>query len=234
MTDALPAGVSYLSDDSAGVYDSVAGVWTIGSLANGATATLNISAIVDNGAGLLPQPITNTTTVASGDQIDADNAGDDLTADIIVNLIDPNLIQLNKTVGRDRANVGEIVAYSVEIRNTTANPIAAVHISDSPARGFKYVAGSAQLNGVPIADPVASFPIEFDTGVLPGFVDSDGNGSADPGEPGYAILSYRLAAGAGVAPGIWTNTAIATATCDVCFVSNIATADIEIVQDTFV
>ena len=232
LTDVLPAGVSYLSDDSAGVYDSVAGVWTIGSLANGATATLNISATVDTGAGLLPQPITNTTTVASGDQIDADNAGDDLTADIIVNLIDPNLIQLNKTVGRDRANVGEIVAYSVEIRNTTANPIAAVHISDSPARGFKYVAGSAQLNGVPIADPVGGFPIEFDTGVLPGFVDSDGNGSADPGEPGYAILSYRLAAGAGVAPGIWTNTAIATATCDVCFVSNIATADIEIVQDT--
>ncbi|MBT8110118.1 MAG: right-handed parallel beta-helix repeat-containing protein [Gammaproteobacteria bacterium] len=232
LADVLPAGVSYLSDDSAGAYDPVAGAWTIGSIANGATAALNISAIVDNGAGLLPQPITNTTTAASGDQTDADNTGDDLAADIVVDLIDPNLIQLNKTVGRDRANVGEIVAYSVEIRNTTGNAIAAVQISDSPARGFKYVPGSAQLNGISIADPAGGLPIEFDTGVLPGFVDSDGSGSADPGEPGYAILSYRMVAGAGVAPGIWTNTAIATATCDVCFVSNIATADIEIVQDT--
>ena len=232
LTDALPAGVTYVSDDSAGAYDSVTGVWTIGSLANGAIATLNITATVDAGAGLLPQPITNATTAATGDQVDSDSTGDGLVADIIVNLIDPNLIQLNKTVGRNRANAGEIVAYSIEVRNTTANPIANVRISDSPARGFKYVPGTAQLDGVTIADPAGGFPLEFDIGNLPAFVDGDANGVADPGEPGYAVLSYRMVAGSGIAPGIWTNTAIATATCNTCFVSNIASADIEIIEDT--
>jgi uncharacterized repeat protein (TIGR01451 family) len=232
LTDSLPPGVTYVSDDGAGAYDSTTGVWSIGNLTIGAAATLNISASVDIGAGLLSQPITNTTTAAIGDQADTDVTGDDLVADIIVNLIDPNLIQLTKTVGRDRANAGEIVAYSIEIRNVTASPIGVVSVSDSPARGFKYVPGTTQLNGVSIPDPTIGLPLEFNIGTLPAFVDGNGNGVADPGEPGYAVLSYRLVAGSGVAPGIWANTAIATANCDTCFVSNRASADIEIIEDT--
>ena len=40
--DALPAGVTYVSDDGAGSY--AGGTWTVGSLAFGATATLHITA----------------------------------------------------------------------------------------------------------------------------------------------------------------------------------------------
>ena len=232
LTDSLPFGVSYVSDDGAGTYDGVTGVWAVGDLANGANATLNISASVDSGAGLLPQPITNMTTAAAGDQMDPDTTTDDLVADINVTLLDPNLIQLTKTVGRNRANAGEIVTYSIEIRNTTANPIAAVRLSDTPARGFKYVTGTAQLDGLSIPDPNIGLPIEFDIGAVPGHVDSNGNGAVDPGEPGYLVISYRMVAGSGVAPGFWTNTAIATVACDTCYVSNAASADIEIVEDT--
>ncbi|MBT8102484.1 MAG: DUF11 domain-containing protein, partial [Gammaproteobacteria bacterium] len=232
LTDLLPAGVSYVSDDAAGAYDSASGAWTIGDLANGGVATLNITATVDAGAGLLPQPIRNTTTAAVGDQVDGDATTDDLIADINVALIDTNLIQLTKTAGRKSATAGEIVAYSIEVRNTSPFPINNLKINDLPARGFKYVAGTAQLDGVAIADPTIAMPIGFDIGTLPGLVDSDGNGIADPGEPGYRVLSYRMVAGAGVAPGVWSNSAIATVVCDTCFVSNTATADIEIVEDT--
>ena len=232
LTDLLPLGVTYASDDGAGAYDDVSGLWVVGDLANGATAILNISANVDAGAGLLPQPITNMTTAAVGDQIDPDAATDNLTADINVSLIDPNLIQLTKAVGRNRANAGEIVTYSIEVRNTTANPIGPVRVSDTPARGFKYVPGTTQLNGVSIPDPNIGLPIGFDIGAVPGHVDSNGNGAIDPGEPGYLVLSYRMVAGSGVAPGVWTNTAIATVACDTCFVSNTASADIEIIEDT--
>ena len=63
-TDALPSGYSYVSDNGAGAYISGTGVWSIGNLANGASATLNITARV-NGSG----SYANTATV-TGDQPD--------------------------------------------------------------------------------------------------------------------------------------------------------------------
>ena len=39
VLDQLPSGYTYVSDDGAGAYNSGTGVWTIGSLANGATAS---------------------------------------------------------------------------------------------------------------------------------------------------------------------------------------------------
>ena len=38
LDDLLPAGLSWVSDDSSGAYDHTTGVWTIGSLADGASA----------------------------------------------------------------------------------------------------------------------------------------------------------------------------------------------------
>ena len=209
LTDLLPAGVIYVSDDSAGTYDSASGLWTIGDLANGEQATVSIVAGVDIGARALPQPITNTATAATGDQVDPDTLTDDLTEDIFVTALDANLIRLVKTVGRERAAPGEMVAYSVEIRNMTPYPIDAVELTDTPARGFKYVSGTAQLDGVATGDPSRGLPLIFDIGTVPGLVDSNGNGTADPGESGYRILSYRMVAGAGVAPGVWSNSAVA-------------------------
>ena len=46
-TDKLPSGVVYVSDDSNGAYDYKTGIWTVGDLANGESATLNIVALVD-------------------------------------------------------------------------------------------------------------------------------------------------------------------------------------------
>ncbi|WP_457028164.1 isopeptide-forming domain-containing fimbrial protein, partial [Kitasatospora sp. P5_F3] len=43
LTDQLPTGLTYVSDDSAGKYDKATGKWTVGGLANGATATLKIT-----------------------------------------------------------------------------------------------------------------------------------------------------------------------------------------------
>ncbi len=232
LTETLPAGVTYVSDDGAGAFDAASGVWTIGSLANAATATLNITTVIDAGAGLLPQPITNTITPAAGDQPDPDVTTDILAQDIFVTLIDANLVRATKTVGRKRAMVGEIIAYSIELRNTTSSPIGPMQLSDTPARGFRFVPGTAELNGASMADPILGMPIRFDIGTLPGLVDTNGNGTADPGEPGYAVISYRMVAGAGVAPGVWPNAATATVGCDSCVVSNTASASIEIIEDT--
>ncbi|MGV6827759.1 MAG: DUF11 domain-containing protein, partial [Flavobacteriales bacterium] len=87
LTDSLPAGVTYVSDDSAGDYVPGTGVWTIGAIANGSSVQLNITVTVD--AGTTGSTITNTTTAASGNEPDPSTAGDDLDEAITVTAADP-------------------------------------------------------------------------------------------------------------------------------------------------
>ena len=47
VVDKLPSGLIYLGDDSKGAYEPLTGVWTIGDLAYGESATLVIVALVD-------------------------------------------------------------------------------------------------------------------------------------------------------------------------------------------
>ena len=68
LGDLLPAGLSFVAAGTAatqGTYDGVAGVWTIGTLAGNATATLTIQALV---AASTPQ--TNTAAITHSDQFD--------------------------------------------------------------------------------------------------------------------------------------------------------------------
>jgi gliding motility-associated-like protein/uncharacterized repeat protein (TIGR01451 family) len=47
VTDNLPNGYTYVSDNGAGNYVSATGIWTVGSLPNGASASLQITATVN-------------------------------------------------------------------------------------------------------------------------------------------------------------------------------------------
>ena len=69
VTDLLPAGTAYVSSTvSQGGYNPVTGVWSAGTLAGGAAATLNITATV-NTLGMK----TNTAEVTGADQLDNDS-----------------------------------------------------------------------------------------------------------------------------------------------------------------
>jgi uncharacterized repeat protein (TIGR01451 family) len=92
LTDALPAGLTATTNNgsvSAGSYDSGTGVWTIASLADGASATLTIEGTVD--AGQEGNVITNTVSPATSDETDPTTTGDDLDETVtVVNSIDAN------------------------------------------------------------------------------------------------------------------------------------------------
>lgn len=47
VTDALPTGLVYVSDDGGGTYDSNTGIWTIATLAGQGNAVLNIQAVIE-------------------------------------------------------------------------------------------------------------------------------------------------------------------------------------------
>ncbi len=141
------------------------------------------------------------------------------------------VLQLTKTVSPDRASIGDIVTYTIEIQNTTVNTVGNVRISDTPAPVLAYVAGTAKLDGVAIADPALSSPTFFDIGDVLPLADANGNGVADPGESGYSVLTYSMIVGAGARAGDYTNLALAVDVCDACAVSAPVTADLEIGAD---
>jgi len=60
VTDLLPAGLGWVSDTSGGAYDPLAGVWTVGDLAAGASAVLQITVVA-----LTPGMWTNLAHVAA-------------------------------------------------------------------------------------------------------------------------------------------------------------------------
>ncbi|GAB4457556.1 MAG: hypothetical protein Kow00120_26540 [Anaerolineae bacterium] len=82
VADALPAGVTHSAHvASQGAYDPAAGVWAVGSLGNGASATLTIDATVDADAS---GSIANTATATAADPTDPDAGNNSATATINV------------------------------------------------------------------------------------------------------------------------------------------------------
>ncbi len=83
LTDVLPAGLTYVNSlPSIGTYNNGTGLWTIGNLINGASATLTINVTID--AGQMGNTIVNTITNVSLDQTDNNATADDLTENITV------------------------------------------------------------------------------------------------------------------------------------------------------
>ena len=86
LTDTLPAGLTVAGGNGAvtqGSYNAGTGLWAVGGLANGASATLTLVGTVNVGQG--SQTITNTTSAASTpDQLDPTTGGDDLNEIVTV------------------------------------------------------------------------------------------------------------------------------------------------------
>ncbi len=141
------------------------------------------------------------------------------------------VLELRKTANKKEAVVGDVISYLIEIRNKTTKDVTLVRVDDRIPPNFKYLKGSARLNGAVMTDPAGNRPLTFDIGTVPALVDSNGNGRADPGEPGYMTLSYQLVIGAGAMPREYVNTAVAKDICDRCFISNTDEAKVTVILD---
>ena len=124
-----------MSDDGAGAYVSGTGLWTIGTLNNGATATLNITATVD--VGTSGTTITNTITVVSADQTDSNTTADDPSEDIVVGN-DADLVT-GKTVDNGTPNEGDTIIYTLTLTNNGPAQATNLSITDLLPAGVTYV-----------------------------------------------------------------------------------------------
>jgi uncharacterized repeat protein (TIGR01451 family) len=83
ITDVLPAGLTFVSTTaSQGSYHASTGVWTVGPVAAGEFAALQIRARVDDGTA--GTTLTNRALVSAVDQRDPTRGDDDATAPVVV------------------------------------------------------------------------------------------------------------------------------------------------------
>lgn len=138
LIDILPAGLSYIGDDASGAYDSVTGIWTLGSLNVGDSATLNITAQVPDDT----VEIINTAGITESDQKDPDITNNQSSA--LINQTHDTIADLavQKIVNLDMANVGDNLVFTILVRNNGPDDSENVVISDLLPSGMNYVSSS--------------------------------------------------------------------------------------------
>jgi large repetitive protein len=143
VNDALPAGLTYVSDDGAGAYDSVSGDWAVGSLAKGDGATLHVTATVD-----VEGPIVNVAEVTASSLPDPDSTpgngavGEDDRATASLNARGLADLSLAKSVAGGPAVIGNQVTYTLVVTNHGPDAATGVVVRDSLPPGVTYVSSA--------------------------------------------------------------------------------------------
>lgn len=158
------------------------------------------------------QPVTPWLKT-QGDQIEVNptdyiqplDIGDNLlilrgSSSLPLPIVIPGTIRITKTANRKEVSVGGIVTYTITAENTGAADLASINIIDNIPPGFKYLSGSAHLDGQKIT------PSGRGTGVLTFSLNN-----LDSGKNAITTLRYQLIVGSGTNFGIYTNTAVAAA-----------------------
>ena len=115
VSDALPAGLTLVSaTPSVGAYSVASGSWDVGTLANGATATLTITATVAPGTG--GQTLVNVASAPTlVDQSD-DDSNNAASASVVVSKRIAD-IEIRKEADRSEVAEGEHVVFTISLTN---------------------------------------------------------------------------------------------------------------------
>jgi uncharacterized repeat protein (TIGR01451 family) len=111
VTDALPAGLTYVSDTGAGTYDPSTGLWTVAAIPVSGTATLNLVATVDT-----TDEVCNPAQITAVTPLDANPANNQSQSCVMA----PRSADLDVTmsVSSPTVQVGGSVTYTITVKNT--------------------------------------------------------------------------------------------------------------------
>jgi uncharacterized repeat protein (TIGR01451 family) len=211
VTDLLPAGYTYVGDDSAGsgtTYDPGTGVWTVGSLSSGGSIALAVTATV-NPVG----PYTNVAEITAANEFDPDSTpgngagnGEDDQASQATTPAATVAVALSKTATRREVVVGGLADYLLTAENVSGGALAGLTVSDRIPAGFKMAPGTARIvragpDGQPGTPDDTSAPLA-ESGVRPVVL-----GPFDLAADESVQIRYVLRVGSGVLPGEHTNRA---------------------------
>jgi uncharacterized repeat protein (TIGR01451 family) len=123
LIDQLPSGVSFAFDTpSQGSYDPATGLWDAGTVANGATAILQIHGVL-----ISPNPQLNTATITHSDQFDPNPGNNSSSALLTPQQAD---LQVSKSVNNPAPNVGDVITYTITLADNGPNPATTVTVND--------------------------------------------------------------------------------------------------------
>jgi len=158
LTDILSGRLSFVSaSTTVGTYSNSTGVWSVGSLQNGASATLTIVATI--GGGTHGQQIANTASVTANEN-DPNTGNNTATVNVVVNgtpSCSANCgggggggggsnsanLGVTKTVNKTNALPGETVIYTINVVNYGPNSTTDVVVNDVLPSTLNFVSASA-------------------------------------------------------------------------------------------
>jgi uncharacterized repeat protein (TIGR01451 family) len=122
--DLLPVGLDYVSDDGGGAYVSATGVWTIPSLAAGATATLHVVATVSATGQVL-----NVAQITASTPLDTNPANN--TASVSVLAPRSADVSLALSAGAATVYAGSPVTFTATARNAGTDPAYSLNVQEA-------------------------------------------------------------------------------------------------------
>lgn len=141
LTDLIPSGLTPTANTgnvTTGTYSPGSGLWSLGTIASGATESLTIEGTIDAGQG--GQRLENTTTKAVGDQPDPTDSGNDLGESLVIFPL--NLVANDDSSADIVSGTGEANALNVFDGDTLqGNPANAGNTTLSIASGSSLPTG---------------------------------------------------------------------------------------------
>jgi len=143
IADVLPGDLAYVSSSASnGSYNDGTGIWGLGTLTVGGSATLTITATVATNA--MGTVITNIASLQSSQPADPNALNDSASA--VLDVRDPDELGIEKTSdvsGVIRPN--DVITYTVIVTNNSAVAHTNVVVNDPIPAGTTYVPGSSEL-----------------------------------------------------------------------------------------
>ncbi len=154
VNDFPPSGTTYVSDDGAGAYNSGSGIWTVGALANGASAVLHIVVTLD-----FSDQACNLAQITAGTPLDPNPANNQ--AETCQQA--PRTADLTTTVTRTSAatvNPGGTVNWTVTVTNNNGgDPAYALTTNESFTPVAATAGGATQTDGVFTPGPTGNWKV---------------------------------------------------------------------------
>ncbi len=143
VLDNLPSGFNYDSDNGGGAYNSGTGIWTIGTIASGNSASLVVTVELDIiGGGLNLNNYVNAAEVRTSDIADLDSTpgnGKNLEDDYDEASFIPINLSISKATNATEQCVGEQIIFTVVVTNDTFFiPASNVVVTDLLPTGYTY------------------------------------------------------------------------------------------------
>jgi uncharacterized repeat protein (TIGR01451 family) len=165
VIELLPAGVTYVSSTaSRGTYDAGGGTWTVGTMASGATETLDIVVTVDQAGSIVNSAEVGTSAEADPDSTPANAvAGEDdqASAQLVAAGSAPTSADLEivKSASSPVASVGDTISYAIVVTNRGPAAATGVQVLEQLPPPLQFVSARASAGAYDLGTGVWSIPV---------------------------------------------------------------------------